>query len=65
MLTTDLHNPQVKTKITVPDYIKMNRGINNGADLPEELLVEIYNDISTKQIKVNPDSNRKKLNVGK
>ena len=29
MLTTDLHSPQVKTKMTKEQYIKMNRGIND------------------------------------
>ena len=29
MLTTDLHSPQVKNKMTKEQYIKMNRGIND------------------------------------
>jgi len=38
MLNTDLHNPSVKNKITKPGFIKNNRGINEGGDLPEKLL---------------------------
>lgn len=39
MLNTSLHNPSVKDKPTVEQFISMNRGINNGGDLPQELLV--------------------------
>uniref|UniRef100_A0A8C2SG23 SEC7 domain-containing protein n=1 Tax=Capra hircus TaxID=9925 RepID=A0A8C2SG23_CAPHI len=41
MLTTDLHSPQ---------YIKMNRGINDSKDLPEEYLSSIYEEIEGKKI---------------
>jgi Sec7-like guanine-nucleotide exchange factor len=39
MLNTSLHNPSVKDKPSVEQFISMNRGINNGGDLPQELLV--------------------------
>lgn len=38
MLNTSLHNPSVKDKPTVERFIMTNRGINDGGDLPEELL---------------------------
>lgn len=38
MLNTSLHNPNVKDKPTVERFISMNRGINEGGDLPEDLL---------------------------
>lgn len=38
MLNTSLHNPNVKDKPAVERFIAMNRGINDGGDLPEELL---------------------------
>ncbi|TRY78949.1 hypothetical protein DNTS_018827 [Danionella cerebrum] len=38
MLNTSLHNPNVRDKPTVERFICMNRGINEGGDLPEELL---------------------------
>ncbi|KAF3822521.1 hypothetical protein GH733_007895 [Mirounga leonina] len=50
MLTTDLHSPQVKNKMTKEQYIKMNRGINDSKDLPEEYLSAIYNEIAGKKI---------------
>lgn len=38
MLNTSLHNPNVKDKPTVQRFTAMNRGINDGGDLPEDLL---------------------------
>lgn len=39
MLNTSLHNPSVKDKPSIEQFINMNRGINMGQDLPRELLV--------------------------
>ncbi|XP_072306874.1 brefeldin A-inhibited guanine nucleotide-exchange protein 1 isoform X2 [Eucyclogobius newberryi] len=50
MLTTDLHSPQVKNKMSKEQYIKMNRGINDSKDLPEEYLSAIYDEIAGKKI---------------
>lgn len=38
MLNTSLHNPNVKDKPAAERFVAMNRGINDGGDLPEELL---------------------------
>lgn len=38
MLNTSLHNPNVKDKPSIQRFTAMNRGINDGGDLPEELL---------------------------
>lgn len=38
MLNTSLHNPNVKDKPSVQRFTAMNRGINDGGDLPEDLL---------------------------
>ncbi|XP_001356246.2 brefeldin A-inhibited guanine nucleotide-exchange protein 1 [Drosophila persimilis] len=57
MLTTDLHSPQVKHKMTKEQYIKMNRGISDSkADLPEEYLSSIYDEISEHEIKMKNNS---------
>ncbi|XP_010076074.1 PREDICTED: brefeldin A-inhibited guanine nucleotide-exchange protein 2-like, partial [Pterocles gutturalis] len=50
MLTTDLHSPQVKNKMTKEQYIKMNRGINDSKDLPVDYLSTIYEEIEGKKI---------------
>lgn len=47
MLNTDLHNPQVKkNKMSRDQFVKNNRGIDNGKDLPRKLLESIYDDIA-------------------
>jgi len=38
MLNTDLHNPSIKNRMTKQAFIKNNRGINQGEDLPFEML---------------------------
>lgn len=38
MLNTSLHNPAVRDKPSAERFISMNRGINEGGDLPDELL---------------------------
>uniref|UniRef100_A0A1B6H0B3 Cytohesin-1 n=1 Tax=Cuerna arida TaxID=1464854 RepID=A0A1B6H0B3_9HEMI len=55
MLNTSLHNPSVKEKPTVEQFISMNRGINNGGDLPRELLVSLYESIKTEPFKIPED----------
>ncbi|XP_067620339.1 LOW QUALITY PROTEIN: brefeldin A-inhibited guanine nucleotide-exchange protein 1 [Eurosta solidaginis] len=57
MLTTDLHSPQVKNKMTKEQYIKMNRGISDSKDdLPEEYLSSIYDEIAGHEIKMKNTS---------
>lgn len=47
MLNTDLHNPQVKkNKMSREQFVKNNRGIDNGKDLPRRFLEEVYDDIA-------------------
>ncbi|TXT13291.1 hypothetical protein VHUM_00658 [Vanrija humicola] len=51
MLNTDQHNKNLKQKrMTVQDFIKNNRGINDGQDLPEEYLTEIFTEIQENEI---------------
>lgn len=38
MLNTSLHNPNVRDRPPFERFVSMNRGINNGSDLPEEQL---------------------------
>jgi brefeldin A-inhibited guanine nucleotide-exchange protein len=55
MLNTDAHNPQVKHRMTRSDFVKNNRGINDGADLPEEFLSSIYDDIVNNEIRMKDE----------
>ncbi|KAJ3087061.1 guanine nucleotide exchange protein for ADP-robosylation factor [Quaeritorhiza haematococci] len=50
MLNTDQHNAQVKRRMTKQDFIKNNRGIDEGKDLPAEFLEAIFDEISTNEI---------------
>ncbi|KFD61658.1 hypothetical protein M514_11433 [Trichuris suis] len=56
MLTTDLHSPQVRNKMTKEQYIRMNRGINDSGDLPEQYLSDIYDEIAGNEIKMKQQS---------
>uniref|UniRef100_H3DNA5 Cytohesin 4b n=1 Tax=Tetraodon nigroviridis TaxID=99883 RepID=H3DNA5_TETNG len=55
MLNTSLHNPCVKDKTTLERFISMNRGINNGGDLPDELLSKLYESIHSEPFKIPED----------
>ncbi|KAI7053762.1 hypothetical protein KC352_g45048, partial [Hortaea werneckii] len=50
MLNTDQHSAQVKNRMTPEDFIKNNRGINDNADLPEDYLRGIFEEISHNEI---------------
>lgn len=50
MLNTDQHSAQVKKRMTVEDFIKNNRGINDNADLPDEYLTGIFDEIAHNEI---------------
>jgi brefeldin A-inhibited guanine nucleotide-exchange protein len=52
MLNTDLHNPHIRRKMTLEDFIRNNRGINDGADLPRELLTDIYRSIQMEELRL-------------
>ncbi|CAL8331888.1 unnamed protein product [Lota lota] len=55
MLNTSLHNPNVKDKTTLERFISMNRGINNGGDLPVPLLTKLYDSIHNEPFKIPED----------
>lgn len=52
MLNTDQHSAKLKGKkrMTVEDFIKNNRGINDNANLPDEYLSGIYDEIAHHEI---------------
>ncbi|KAK4098131.1 hypothetical protein N658DRAFT_526503 [Parathielavia hyrcaniae] len=50
MLNTDLHSTKVVKRMSKEDFIKNNRGINDNADLPDEYLIAIYEDIQKNEI---------------
>ncbi|RKO99878.1 hypothetical protein CXG81DRAFT_5799, partial [Caulochytrium protostelioides] len=50
MLNTDQHSPQVKHRMTCEDFIKNNRGIDEGKDLDPAILTAIFEEIVRNEI---------------
>ena len=56
MLNTDLHNPMNKhPRMTSEQFIANNRGINDGEDIPVDMLKELYEQIQEHEIQVQQD----------
>ena len=64
MLNVDQHNKKVKKKMTIEEFIRNNRGINDGKDLNEDLLRSIFEDISKNELKMK-DEDQHVLHGGK
>ncbi|KAL7590051.1 hypothetical protein Lser_V15G39977 [Lactuca serriola] len=56
MLNTDAHNSMVKDKMSKADFIRNNRGIDDGKDLAEEYLGALYDQIVKNEIKMKADA---------
>ncbi|KAL7751070.1 guanine nucleotide exchange protein for ADP-robosylation factor [Sorochytrium milnesiophthora] len=55
MLNTDLHSKQVKHKMDKAAFLRNNRGINGNADLPDEYLGAIYDEVQQSEIVMDED----------
>ncbi|KMT00110.1 hypothetical protein BVRB_1g019340 [Beta vulgaris subsp. vulgaris] len=55
MLNTDAHNPMVKNKMSAEDFIRNNRGIDDGKDLSEEYMRSLYERITKNEIKMKEE----------
>ena len=56
MLNTDQHSRKFKGgRMTKQDFIKNNRGINDNADLPDDYLGSIYDEIAHNEIVLNTE----------
>mmetsp|Transcript_28727 Transcript_28727/g.47555 ORF Transcript_28727/g.47555 Transcript_28727/m.47555 type:complete len:1239 (+) Transcript_28727:3-3719(+) len=67
MLNTDLHNPSIKEdrRMTKEGFIRNNRGICDGQDLPEEMLTTIFDRIKKDPISLKEDDEaRQKVGDG-
>ncbi|KAG8949407.1 guanine nucleotide exchange protein for ADP-robosylation factor [Tulasnella sp. 424] len=63
MLNTDLYNPQVKNRMNRQGFLRNNAGINDGSDLPEELLNSIFDEISNNEIRMKDEVEAAILNA--
>ena len=52
MLSTDAHNPQVKKKMSKQEFLKNNRGINDGASLDDGYMSSLYDAIVSEAFKM-------------
>ncbi|ORY28981.1 hypothetical protein BCR39DRAFT_467884 [Naematelia encephala] len=50
MLNTDLHNPQNRKRMTIDDYRRNLRGVNDGKDFDPEYLAAIHESIKRSEI---------------
>ncbi|KAG6001160.1 hypothetical protein E4U21_004659 [Claviceps maximensis] len=50
MLNTDQHSSKIAKRMSKEEFIKNNRGINDNADLPDEYLIGIYDEIASNEI---------------
>ena len=56
LLNTDLHSVKMKgRRMTKEEFIKNNRGINDNADLPDDYLIGIYDEIAHHEIVLNTE----------
>ena len=63
MLNTDAHNPMVKNKMTKEGFLRNNRGVDDGEDLPKAHLEDLYDRIVKNEIRMkdeDPDELAKK-----
>ncbi|CAM9015777.1 unnamed protein product [Wickerhamomyces anomalus] len=55
LLNTDQHSTKVKNRMTTEEFIKNNRGIDDGKSLPDDFLINIYNEIAKNEIKLHSE----------
>ncbi|ORX41920.1 hypothetical protein BCR36DRAFT_374917 [Piromyces finnis] len=65
MLNTDQHSSQIKNRMEKSDFIKNNRGINNNADLPDEFLSDIFDEIANNEIVMEEEQASKIARIAK
>nr|XP_032822427.1 IQ motif and SEC7 domain-containing protein 1-like isoform X1 [Petromyzon marinus] len=67
LLNTDMYSPNVKPerKMKLDDFVKNLRGVDDGADIPREILVGIYERIQRGELKTNDDHVTQVANVEK
>ncbi|XP_071700896.1 brefeldin A-inhibited guanine nucleotide-exchange protein 1 isoform X2 [Rutidosis leptorrhynchoides] len=56
MLNTDAHNSMVKDKMSKTDFVRNNRGIDDGKDLAEDYLGALYDQIVKNEIKMKAET---------
>ncbi|CAN0272192.1 unnamed protein product [Discosporangium mesarthrocarpum] len=67
MLNTDLHNPSIKEdrRMSKEDFMRNNRGIDQGHSLPDEFLEGIYDRIAQSPISLKEDDALRRVMDGR
>ncbi|XP_037534474.1 IQ motif and SEC7 domain-containing protein 1 [Nematolebias whitei] len=57
LLNTDMYSPNIKPerKMTLEDFVKNLRGVDDGEDIPQTMLVGVYERIRKQELKTNED----------
>ncbi|XP_058882889.1 IQ motif and SEC7 domain-containing protein 3-like isoform X2 [Acipenser ruthenus] len=57
LLNTDMYSPNIKAdrKMMLEDFIRNLRGVDDGADIPREMVVGIYERIQQRELRSNED----------
>ena len=57
MLQTNLHNPAIRDdkRMTKDQFLKQNKGISSDGELPEDMLMDIYDRIAAEPIRITND----------
>ncbi|XP_075458431.1 IQ motif and SEC7 domain-containing protein 3 isoform X2 [Ascaphus truei] len=57
LLNTDMYSPSIRPdrKMMLEDFIRNLRGVDDGADIPRDMVVGIYERIQQKELKSNED----------
>lgn len=55
MLQTNLHNPAIKEdkRMTKEQFIRQNKGISSDGEIPDDILIEIYDRIAAEPIRIS------------
>lgn len=56
MLNTDQHNDSIRKKMSVDDFVRNCRGINDGTDLPRWFLQEVFDSIAAVEIRMSDEA---------
>ena len=56
LLNTDAHNAAVRNKMSLEAFMRNNRRINNGADLPAAYLAQVYAAVHAAEIKAHEET---------
>lgn len=56
MLNTDLHNDSIRKKMTLEDFLRNSRGINDGHNLPKWFLADIFNSIAAVEMRMSDEA---------